>query len=223
MMKPLMVQKNKQAGFTLVEIIIVLAITSSMLVIALAGQRQLRSSATFTAAVDKIIASIADARNQALSGVNATPGAGVGTIPASCVDSNGRAVPLAGTAYFAGTRWSTSALTTTQAIDTWLNTNNNGAAGACINATQRQIVGVPVALTVRQSTSATVGAQIVFLRRAGDIAVCTIPTTVVDPSADYANETCAAGQNGPMTLRVTDTDGNTALIKIDPATGLASR
>lgn len=52
-------------GFTLIEISIVLAIISGLLIVAFVGQGQLRSKARFTDTVDRTVSALADARNKA--------------------------------------------------------------------------------------------------------------------------------------------------------------
>ena len=62
----------KQHGFTLIEVILVVAISGALLMIAFAGQGQLRAQAQFDAAVNKVVSTIPYAHNQANAGVNLT-------------------------------------------------------------------------------------------------------------------------------------------------------
>src|SRR6266568_2530142 len=92
-----------QAGFTLIEVIIVMAISSLVIVIAFIGQRGVRSRAEFDAAVNKLVATIADARNEATSGVNVV-GSGDGTMKCPGGPNPGTTADARYT--FAGTAWS---------------------------------------------------------------------------------------------------------------------
>lgn len=64
------IRTMKNAGFTLIEVTLVMALSSLMLVTIFAGQQQLQDEARFDAAVDSMIQEIAYARNYAMSGVN---------------------------------------------------------------------------------------------------------------------------------------------------------
>jgi prepilin-type N-terminal cleavage/methylation domain-containing protein len=85
------------AGFTLIEIIIVMAISSLMLAMVFAGQQQLRARAQFDAQVNKFVATVSDAHNQATAGVNII-GGGDGTSGCGPGGPGGQYV-------FAGTAW----------------------------------------------------------------------------------------------------------------------
>lgn len=66
--------QNKSAGFTLIEIVLVMAISGMLFVIAFAGQRQLRDQARFNESVTNIIQQISYARNYSGSHVNEVGG-----------------------------------------------------------------------------------------------------------------------------------------------------
>jgi Tfp pilus assembly protein FimT len=87
------------AGFTLVENTIVMAISTLLLMMVFAGQQQLRARAQFDADVNKLVAMVSDAHNQATAGVNIIGG---GDGSSSC------AAGPAGQYVFAGTAWTIS-------------------------------------------------------------------------------------------------------------------
>jgi prepilin-type N-terminal cleavage/methylation domain-containing protein len=65
-----MMKHTDSKGFTLVETVLVMAITGLMLVFIWAGQRELRDRARFDTAVDQAVANINYARSYARTGVN---------------------------------------------------------------------------------------------------------------------------------------------------------
>jgi prepilin-type N-terminal cleavage/methylation domain-containing protein len=71
--------RRSQAGFTLVEVILVMAISSLLVLAAWQGQAGLRAQAQFDEGVNRVVTAIADARNEAVAGIN-TGGAGNGAI-----------------------------------------------------------------------------------------------------------------------------------------------
>lgn len=75
MMKPVMVIKSKSAGFTLVEVTLVLAITASLAVIVFSGQRTLREQAQFSSSIEQLVGTFSYAKNAAATTVNSTHGA----------------------------------------------------------------------------------------------------------------------------------------------------
>jgi prepilin-type N-terminal cleavage/methylation domain-containing protein len=78
----IIVMRAKNSGFTLIEIILVVSISSLLIIIAFVGQRQLREQARFDAAINKVLQEISYARNYALSNVNEI---GSGNIPGTLV------------------------------------------------------------------------------------------------------------------------------------------
>lgn len=61
---------NKNAGFTLIEVILVTAVSGLLLIIAFVGQHQLQAKARFDAGIDKIMQHIDYTRSYALSNVD---------------------------------------------------------------------------------------------------------------------------------------------------------
>jgi prepilin-type N-terminal cleavage/methylation domain-containing protein len=207
-----MVKLSNQAGFSLIEVVIVLAIASGMLTMVLAGQQQLRTSANFTAAVDKLIAGIGDTRNQALSGVNIGH-ANVGT---------GADHPCggAGVTQFAGTTWNASpGGNTVYTRQVWAITNSNGSIATCADSTQDATISTVVPLTMTSPGQV----QVLYMRNNnGGLQICLIPSSA-NAAPDFTSGTCRNNETNPVTMTVTDGLGNTSRIKIDPASGLAQR
>src|SRR5258706_14181569 len=77
--------RKLQAGFTLVEVVLVMAISALLLLAVWNGQAHLRQQTQFDEGVNRVIAAIADARNEAVSGIN-TDGKGNGTTRCSGTD-----------------------------------------------------------------------------------------------------------------------------------------
>lgn len=71
-MKTLMLRRMDQAGFTLLEVIITMAVSSSLLLIAFFGQGAMREQAQFDVAMDSIKNNLNAIRNESISTVNQT-------------------------------------------------------------------------------------------------------------------------------------------------------
>lgn len=213
-MKVLMA-RSSQAGFSLVELMLVLAISSSLAVIAFAGQRALRSRAQFDAAVNKIVASVADARNQASSGVNLV-GTGVGT--SGCA---GGAPGGPGNRYaFVGVAVSVqnppvAGLVRLDYYKAGPVDESGLLPGATSCVYQTQYVELP-------APDVVVGAEgrMLFVRgNQGGVNVCPI----TNMSDDVRNYFRGAGcSTGVLTLNLSDGDGHTSRVIIDQS-GLARR
>jgi prepilin-type N-terminal cleavage/methylation domain-containing protein len=202
-LKELMVS-NKQSGFTLVEIIIVLAISSGLAVIIFTGQRGLRSQAQFDAAVNKIVASVNETHNEATAGVNIV-GTGDGSSqPAGCAPGT------LGTTVFRGT-----ALTVDNAVVGGPLRVDYYRASPGVNACiyDRRVISVPTPVTV------TTGGRVLFMRNdTGGLNVCPVAlATNVLPL--YTSGNCV---NGTVTYRFTDADGHVSQVLVD-GSGLARR
>jgi prepilin-type N-terminal cleavage/methylation domain-containing protein len=215
-LKVLMSNTN-QRGFTLVEVIIVMAISSALVVIAFVGQRSLRAQAQFDAAVDKIVATVADARNQALAGVNIV-GSGDGT--------NGCAGGGAGAYVFAGVAWTADNALPGSPIkfDYYKGLPGSGAAnGGCIF--QTETINLPSTVQVNAANPPpTRGGRVLFVRNGtGSLAVCAVSNLTVDVRASFRDGACTApAVAGTLTLNLRDTDGHTSQVIIDQS-GLAKR
>jgi prepilin-type N-terminal cleavage/methylation domain-containing protein len=224
---------KREAGFTLVEVTLVMAISGALLLIAFAGQSKNRSNANFQAAMDKIVASINDARNQAASGVNVGGiGNGSPAVPAGCAPL-GLTPPIE----FAGTSWVAipkvgSEGSTAGYIVPWIRDEIHPAT--CPIATSAVFTSVPVNLSVTYGGPSTPASgtklpEIMYTRHGGGLGVCLLDDGYPVPNFGTASTDegpglgCSAGAGSvpSLTLTVQDTAGHTGTIKIDPTTGLA--
>jgi prepilin-type N-terminal cleavage/methylation domain-containing protein len=226
--------KPRQAGFTLIEIVLVMAVTGMIFVIAFVGQRGLRAQAEFDAAVDKMVASIADARNQATAGVN-LQGAGEGSNKCGGGPNPGT---LADARYsFAGTSWTADNALADGIVKFdyyeafYGDPDDSGKSPtACIFQTQK--VTVPSTLRVNVSSPlAQQGGRVLYVRTSnGGLTVCWVADLTVDVLPSFQSASCTAGATLinttsfpiPPKLTFSDADGHTSDVTID-GSGLAKR
>ena len=202
---------SSQRGFTLIEIILVIAISGALLSIAFAGQAQLRRQSQFDAAVNKVVSSINDARNQATAGIN-TEGAGNGTN--GCTNAGGYV--------FAGIAWVATGPGEVR-LDYYKAVPQSIQAGeSCIFSSQR--VSLPAPLQFNAANAAAFqGGRELFVRTNDVLSVCPITNNTVDVSAIFRSGACPpAVAPGVMTLDITDGGGRQGLVEIDRS-GLAQR
>jgi prepilin-type N-terminal cleavage/methylation domain-containing protein len=201
--------KSNQLGFTLIEVVLVIAITGGMLLIAFAGQGQLRAQAHFDAAANKIVSSINDAHNEAAAGVN-TAGTGDGTV--GCT-----AIP--GVDYvFAGVAW-----VATPAGDLHIDyykviPQSNQASDSCIFATQKIATPVPIQVNIANSVSFQGGKEL-YIRNNDVLNICPVADNNINVAALFRFGSCT---EGVLTLNLTDGDGRKGQIEVDKS-GLARR
>jgi prepilin-type N-terminal cleavage/methylation domain-containing protein len=205
---------TKQAGFSLIELILVMAITSSLVVIAFVGQRGLRARAQFDADVDKVVANVAQARNEATAGVNVV-GDGVGNPSSGCGG---------GTGYiFAGL-----ALTADNAnpggvfkVDYYEAGPTSAGGPAPSNACvfDSRTISLPSSLLVSGT-----GSRVLFVRtKNGGLAVCPVSDLAKDVLPAFEAGACTVGLGSlPYLLTLTDSDGHSSQLNID-SSGLAKR
>ncbi len=209
--------RPREAGFTLIEIMLVLAISSSLAVIAFMGQSALRSQAQFDATVNKTVAEINSAHTQSAAGVNTSALADAGTGTNRCAGPAGNAV-------FAGTAW-TLDNSGSMRIDYYRTTVDASGAGvvACIFSTQS--IGMDSPLTISGMPS---GGRVLFVRdQLGALVVCTVPNTNISILPSFTGGACVAPAVTPLavgttTFTVKDTDGHKSDIIVD-VSGLARR
>jgi prepilin-type N-terminal cleavage/methylation domain-containing protein len=147
--------KNDQAGFTLIELILVMAISSSLLMIAFVGQGQLRAQAQFDSAVNKIVSSVAAAHTEAASAINLA-GTGDGTI--------GCGAAAAQDYVYGGIAWVATGSGDISMEYYKVIPLSGQASESCIFATQK--VGLPTAVQINISNPATAqGGRELFVRR----------------------------------------------------------
>ncbi len=197
-----------------------MAISGSLVVIAFAGQRQLRSRAQFDAAVDKMVGSVADAHNQATAGVN-VKGPGNGSVNCAGAASSGKYI-------FAGTAWSgiDSAVGATFQIDYYAAYRGTAppAATACIYDTQYVSLAPGVRVNASSPATARIGRTLFVRDDLGGINVCQVTSTTTVVATSFRAGACTAGAvgNTAQTITLTDPDGHTSRVQVDPS-GLAKR
>jgi len=217
---------RNQAGFTLIELMIVLAISTALLGIVLAGQSELRSRSQFDGSVDKVVSSVVEARDQATAGVNLSTSSQAGTGVNAC--TNPGSPP--GEYVFEGVVWSADNSRSGSPFQFSyyeagpLSSDHNTLAAnavACTFGTPESIgllepdVQVDAGNPVGQQ-----GGQVLFVRTSsGGLDVCFEPLGV-DPATIFAAGSCATGM--PPTLNLSDLSGHTSSVTIN-ASGLAER
>lgn len=218
-LKVLMVN-TKQSGFTLIEIMLVLSITSVLAVTALTGQQALRSRLQFDASVNQLVATINDARNEATAGINNTAdlskGQGLLKCPAG-PNANGTVFPYQ-QYVFAGTMWQVQSAPASPNVALFYYkalTGTGAPVGIGCQFRTKEIV-LPRAITVTVPVGA---ARMVFARDStGSLRTCVPATANAVPYVSGAlpcNPTVL-----PFTVR--DASGHQATVRIDQS-GLAQR
>ncbi len=225
--------RQTQAGFTLIEIMLVMAISGMLLVIAFAGQRGIRSRTQFDAAVNKVVSIIANARGEATAGVNVA-GSGDGTDKCSGGTNAG---DRAGERYvFAGTSLTANALSPQPLKMDYYKAKSGDTACRFIMDQAIDLHGdlsISANFVDYTTSPPTVGASIpggvrvLYVRTdAGDLAVCSL-TLTGDEVPAFRDGRCAlpaAPITGTASLRLTlsDADGHISHVDIAPS-GLARR
>ncbi len=209
---------KRQAGFTLIELILVMAISSMLAVIAFAGQRGLRSQSQFDADVNKLVSTIADARNEATAAVNM---AGPGNGSKNCLINT---VP--GAQYvFAGVVWSAIDAPggATFRLDFYAADRNAAPAVACVFDTRT--ISVTSAVMRVNVAPGTGVAKSVFIRdNTGNLNVCAVTAAATNVLTSFTAGNCVAGAAGntALVVNLSDADGHTSKVQVDPS-GLARR
>ncbi len=201
--------KRSESGFSLIELILAMAISSSLAVIAFQGQRALRSQADFDSSINKVVSTINDARNEATAGVNI-----IGTGDGSAGAGGGCAASTPGKTIFRGTSWTfDNTVGSPIKIDYYKSTP--GTADVCSFQTQSYLAGGGLSMKV----GATPKGRVLFVRTdTGALDVC--PSTgLVSVLPVFKAGSCA---NASVTFSFTDTDGHKSQVLVD-GSGLAKR
>ncbi|HEX3082446.1 MAG TPA: type II secretion system protein [Candidatus Saccharimonadia bacterium] len=207
---------NKQAGFTLVELVLVLAISGSLLVMAFIGQRGLRSRAQFDADVNKLVSSIADAHNQSTAAVN-IDGPGDGTQNcATTVVANANYV-------FAGVAWSGLDNAAGSTFSMTFYAADRTAGTACVFDT-RTIAVQSDKIRVNPAPGTGVAKSLFVRDDSGGLNVCAVTAAATNVLTSFQAGGCAGGAvaNTALVINLSDADGHTSQIQVDPS-GLAKR
>jgi prepilin-type N-terminal cleavage/methylation domain-containing protein len=217
--------RTEQSGFTLIEVVIVFAITGMLILIAFTGQDAIRQRAQFDSAVNQLVATVAEAKTDAMAGYNnvdtgATSGQGLGgTCPGGHAgDPN----------VFAGTVWSADSVGGVAVVtidyykaETDSVTKNLDGVSCRFDSTS---VTVPYQVDV--SDGAQPGGRIVFARNdTGNLVVCQITNMGGYPGSAtnvFGDPSANCVQPGPLAMKFFDTGGHSADVQIDDS-GLARR
>jgi prepilin-type N-terminal cleavage/methylation domain-containing protein len=200
---------SNQRGFTLIEIVLVIAITGALLTIAFAGQGQIRGRAHFDAAVNKIVSSINDAHNQATAGVN-TVGAGDG--------SSGCTPAAAQDFVFAGVAWIATGPGNVRMDYYKVIPQSTQPNDGCVFLSQSVALPAPVRFNITNTPSFQGGRE-VFIRSNDILNICPVPDSTVDIEALFKSGNCT---EGTLTLNISDDDGRQGQVIVDKS-GLAQR
>jgi Tfp pilus assembly protein FimT len=219
-------------GFTLVEITLVMAITSLLLLVALTGQHQLETRASFDADINATIQDLSYARNYALTNVNQ-----VGT-GQTLVSYTGGPITVAGAAFILDTAHANQDMGSLQTIyalydasDNLIRYDNNpyGNAPACnaVNqspdcaAHEEYFSSLNTTVYSMHTTgspgSPLTSSEVLFINTGSGIKVCTAYTD----TQTFAND-CATSQ-GTIDIVISSTDGYSSTIEIDGSSGIAKR
>lgn len=215
-LKVLMVRSG-QKGFSLIELMFVMAITSLMLVSVIAGQRALRSRAQFDAAVNRVVASATQARSQANSAVNisssTTNGTGIDKCPGPAAPAASGNPPFNQYTYV-GTEWIARSTTTpTVTINSW---KGLPGSAACVFSSENIVMPSKIWVT----SPAPNGGRALFIRDdSGVMHTCTVANVSSAVDSFFAGAPCS---NTPLTFVLTDEEGHTANLEVDE-TGIARR
>jgi prepilin-type N-terminal cleavage/methylation domain-containing protein len=228
-MKVLMPNTHEQ-GFTLIEIVLVLAITGLLFVVAFQGQSQLRYQALFDSSVSKMVQDIAQTRNEATAGVNTT-GTGTGAYA-------GGGGCGAGDYVFAGTSWTADSHVSASRIATFTVDFYNAAIDKS-NDPQGVLTGVACKFKSETLTMpsdvmvnstlvlAKRGVRVLFVRSVtGDLVTCSEASMTASVLPTFGAGACTAPDTAipaaGLTFSVKDVDGRTSQVLMDPS-GLAKR
>jgi prepilin-type N-terminal cleavage/methylation domain-containing protein len=232
---PTLKHMRNESGFTLLELTIVLAITGLLLLGVLSGASYLLRRARFDAAIDQTVQNLNYARNYALANVN-TQGPGNTT-----VGPGGGPTVFAGAAFEFDTAHTNGELTELKAIyalenpDSTLNSYNDNPYTDCVHPGQAP---APDCAAVEQPFSALATgnytlkngsipittANIVYINRSGAVLMC----GAFNDTQSY-NWDCNVGGSTnsnfgqPFNITITDANGFTSTINVDPASGFAKR
>jgi prepilin-type N-terminal cleavage/methylation domain-containing protein len=211
---------NKQSGFTLIEIIIVMAISAGLFLIIFAGQKQLRERTRFDAAINETVQQIAYTRNYALAGVNPYGNGDLGTSE------------VAGASFEVDDDHDPGHLGELEPV--YSNYDGAGAfqryadvpsGGNCPEQLDNECYEhyFNTSLPLHVVGAANHKAVIVFINKPTGLLVCGWQGGNWLDIDKVCSSAFNPGLGQPITLRLTDNLGNTADIVVDPNTGDAKR
>ncbi len=204
---------RQNQGFTLIELIVVMAISSLLLLIAISGQSQLRARARFDESINQLMASIDYTRNFATANVSENS---TGT---------NRDAYLAGAA-FELDNGHTQGLGELEPI--YANVAGGGAithanlpqSGACPNQADGECFEKFFNFSDDLKLVAFSEAEVLFIHNDENLQVCSQFGAGFLGSLDAV---CALPPSGPIQFTLQGSTGLTAVIEIDPQSGFVKR
>jgi prepilin-type N-terminal cleavage/methylation domain-containing protein len=212
--------KQRPAGFTLIEIVIVAAITGGLILIAFAGQRQLRDRTAFDAAINHFAAQTAAVKTESTAGVN-TVGAGNGS--GNCPSPNGATkYVFAGTSLVIDDQSGGPATFTVKYWRAGIDDDNKLTGSACVS--DSRTFGLSYDLMVNVANASTMrGYQLLFIRSYNSsLRVCGQNDVTADVAPAFGGGACSAPSATANTLLFQETNGKQSQVIIDDS-GVARR
>ena len=229
---------KQSTGFTLIEVVLVMAISGLLFLIAFAGQRQLRDQARFDAGINQLIQDVAYTKNYSSSHVNDI-GAGNNTLGIQAgagfeLDNahltHSPAQPFTEIETLYGEEDSNGYLNTSTVGDVWPPMNVVSDPVACppsrhpddSDECDEEFLtnpdpGIRVSKVNGVSHS---GVAVYYVNTSMGLRIC----HDTGPAWHPVNVACAPFDTSPIDVDVMDAaSGYTATIEIDPATGVAKR
>jgi prepilin-type N-terminal cleavage/methylation domain-containing protein len=204
---------KNSAGFTLIEIIVVIAISGALFAIIFTGQRQLRSRSSFDAALEQVSSAVADAHNQALAGIN-TEGPGTGTKNCGLLSAGAAEFEFAGTALSVLDAPTGATLRTT-----YFAASRNSPTSACVFSTRDTKLPTLVRLSPSGATQ-----RVLYVRdESGGLTICQSTGSDSSMLSSFLAGACASpAYVAPADFVFTDPDGMTGTIRVGQ-NGFATR
>jgi prepilin-type N-terminal cleavage/methylation domain-containing protein len=208
---------KNQAGFTLIELMLVMAISAALVVLVFAGQRGLRSQAQFDADVNKLVSTLADAHNESTAAINL---AGPGDGSRDCLSN-----PVAGNNYeFAGVAWGGTDAPGGGVYSMTFYAADRTASPQIACSFNVVPISVPSGIRINQAPGSGVAKSLFVRDEIGGLSVCAVTSAATNVLPSFAAGSCVAGAIGStaLVLNLSDADGHTSVVQVDPS-GLAKR
>lgn len=220
---------NSQSGFTLIEVMLVTAVSGLLIVIAIVGQHQLQAKARFDAQVNQTIQDIDYARDFATSNINDTgPGNTTRAEVVGDVVEFDTADPLGKLVELEGVYANYNPAGKFQGYDNTPHANPGACAGhdpsgdgECYEQYFGALTTAGFTISRTDGTPLT-GAQVLFLHNPPDQPGTSFKVCAVYDDFTVPDNMCAASV-GTIDLVITDSSGQKATIEVDGANGYAKR
>jgi prepilin-type N-terminal cleavage/methylation domain-containing protein len=219
--------KRNAAGFSLIELIVAVTISSALIGVAFAGQGQLRGRAQFDASVEKIVGSINDAHNESTAGVNTLGGGNGKAAGTPCTATVGEKLLYAGTTWSAVDVAAGSTFTLNYyAVKVGVVTNTRSALPPCLFDTKQIGVGSSLRVNAAVLPALNRNTNLLFLRDdLGGLSVCKSNGALGPAMSSIQAGVCVLPvASGTISMTLTDNNfsGFKSVVQVD-ASGLAQR